>query len=245
MNSLTFIVLGASWLTASNAFTAFCPKIASSRYPQKMFRKSKELRVLVDPINALDQISNIQHFHDALATSVYGGQDSLGITDVLSTSFLGMGQQMEIPVGTTIQPSAERMLSFTSGLSSTASNTVAPDLSGPTQVYGLPGSAQNLKPAVMDAKAKEFYAQDFDIMAKLPLATVVYVVIDFFFVNFQRVRDQEMYMYDEDSYLEETQGDSPEEITAFAGQLAFRLLMALAVVYATVFSSKITYHPHF
>jgi len=244
MNSLTFIVLGASWLTTSSAFTGFCPKIASLRCPQNTFRKSKELRLLVDPTDAVDQIANIQHLHNALATTGYGGQDSLGITDVLTTSFLGMGQQLEIPVGTTIQPSAESMLSFQSGLSSTASSTLAPDNLSGTRVYSMPGNP-SLSPVPMDAKAKEFYAQDFDIMSKLPLATVIYVVIDFFLVNFQRVRDQEMYMYDEEYYLEETQGDSPEEVTVFAGQLAFRLFMAVAVVYATVISSKMTYHPHF
>lgn len=199
----------------------------------------------VNPIDAIDHIYNVQRFHEVLANAGHDDQ-SIGITQILSSSFLGLGETTD-PAATAIQPNTEGVLSCASSDSGLSAVAATASSNTPSAgIFNLDG-----EPLVIQYKPKMtrddlyFYAQNQNIMSKIPLAALVFVLSDFFFVNSQRVDVEDMYIYDEESYLEDTLEDTPEEIVSFAGQTAIRILLATIVTYATIIISKMTYHPDF
>ena len=160
------------------------------------------------------------------------------MSEILSTTLLGIGEKhIETPPFMQLE-------TLTSLKTSEISKITADQISGPSFV--LQGAdPSDFAPTTFDAEQLEFYAQDIDIFSKLPLAALVYVIFDFFFFNARQVTDKDMYIYDEDTYLDETEGDTPEKIMTFVGQNVFRVVAALVITWATVLTSKMTYHPHF
>jgi len=232
--------LGALRLTQSFT-TPFLPH----RYPLLHVKNNdisfSRLHLTPPPTEFLDQIQNIHHASQVII-------ESSDITQLLSETFLGLGGKQEV-----LSQSAQ--LDSLSALKSVSSATIASPISttnaAALSTAGPPFVIQNadpseFHPSKLDAEQMEFYAQELDIFAKLPLAALVYVVFDFFFFNAREAIDQNsLYLYDEEEYLENNEKDTKEEIVTFVGQNVFRLGMALVITYATVFASKMTYHPHF
>lgn len=231
------VVALIGWTSSVDAFTAvhynsIIPK-KKTRHPT--FNSNTPLAALVDP-------------------SIVDPSNHLAITDIVSTSFFGLGKHVDFPIGTTIPPVSSSTADTTTTLSSlkavaaTASTMADHPSTREIILQGADNTNNSIMPIKLDSEQMNFYAQDFDIFSKLPLAALVYVLFDFFFLNMKRVTDEDqmMYMYDEDYYLEDDDySDTPEKVTAFVGQIALRLVMALVVTYATVMTSKMTYHPHF
>lgn len=246
MNSVAFIGLLASVVMNGEAFTTPCPSISYARGSLNKNRKTTKVGVSVNLIDAFDHIYNVQQFHEVLANAGYDDQ-SIGITQILSSSFLGLGETAG-SAATANQPNTEGTLNYVSSNSGGLSAVAAAAASNipSSGIFDLDG-----EPLVFQAEPKiarddfYFYAQDQDMMSKLPLAALAFVISDFFFVNSQRVDVEDMYIYDEESYLEDTLEDTPEEIVSFAGQSAIRILLAVFITYATIIVSKMTYHPPF
>lgn len=242
MNSLTLIVSCASIIANGDAFTAIRPTILSSvSLPIRRVKKSIKVELLLDPVVAIDHVSNLHDHSEAFSNAGFSLPDSSLLTEVLSTTFLGIGKS----ASTSNNPTVEEMLSYTNGLKSAASNSA---LSAP-EVFGLSGSAPFVQetPVLSEKDAKEaieYIATDEIFMSKIPLAALTFVAFDFFIMNFQRVTSDDMYEYDDESYLEGTQSDTPEEIVLFAGQTAIRLVLLFVVVYLTAVVTQMTYQPN-
>lgn len=248
MNSLKLTALCASVLTYGDAFTATHPTILSSvsSPPSSRSRKSIRLDVLVDPVDAADHVSFALRDHGEMLANHAGGSFLPSVlTNVLSTSFLGIGEKATGVV------SAQDMLDYASKLDS-SSSAAAAALSPSEPIRLFDGSGREiLAPTVpiaptMTAEAEEYIARSDMFMSKIPLAAITFVFFDFFFVSSQRAFESEsVYDYDEDAYLEGTQGDTPEEIAIFSGGFAIRIALSLLIVYLTAVVSDATYHPHF
>lgn len=237
--------LGALRLTYAFTTAFFPPRNPLFHVMNKDESISSTSRIYLapPPTEFLEQIQNIHHATQAFT-------ESSDITQqLLSNTFLGIGGKQDV-----ISQSAQ--LETLSTLKSVSSATAISPISTTNAAVTATASSppfliQNADPSdftnpKLDAEQMEFYAQEFDIFAKLPLAALVYVVFDFFFFNAREAIDQNsLYLYDEEEYLENSEKDTPEQIMTFVGQNVFRLGMALAITYATVFASKMTYHPHF
>lgn len=218
-----------SFLRPTASFNTFGPRT------NPLFTRSKhitKLHVTVDPNDVIDQIQNIHDSANILSTST-----STAIT--YPTTLVSFFEKV-----VTQPQSVESLINMkAAGVSSITADKIA--AAGPKfeVLNASPGdfSSPKLSPEQMD-----YYAHELDVFSKLPLAAAIYVVFDFFFFNAMSVRDEEMYIYDEESYLQGGGNkDTPEKITAFIAQNVIRLVAALAITYATVLTSKWTYHPHF
>lgn len=206
------------------------------------------LNLVDDPNNLIDPVFNtIQQMSDITS----GGTSMNTITEIVSTSLFGFGQS-EIPIGVSVQPTVGETMTALKAASSAA--VISPDqliASGiAEQKLTLLGDSSAVAPPKIDSEQLNFMARDIDFFSRLPLAALVYVVFDFFFFNAQRVRDQEMYMYDEEYYLDEVDGDELEEMTArrvktFVASFVIRIVAAFVITYATVLTSKMSFHPNF
>jgi len=243
--------LGALRLTLTQAFTT---PFLSHRYPLLPVTNNdisfSRLYLAPPPTDFLDQLQNIHHASHVISES------SDDITQLLSETFLGLGGKQEVLSQSAQLDSLSTLKSVSSSATiaspiSTPTAATAATLSTSTTTVGPPFIIQNtdpseFQPMKLDAEQMEFYAQEVDMFAKLPLAALVYVVFDFFFMNAREAIDQNsLYLYEEENYLEHNEKDTKEEIVTFVGQNVFRLGMALVITYATVLASKMTYHPHF
>lgn len=234
--SLFFQFIGTFGVTS--AFTAFFPQ----RYPllNKNNDVNSKLKLAFDPNELFDQISTLQNLQDSthiLNNAIIDSSPTRAaeITELFSNTLLGFGETQA-----TISQSAQ--LETLTSLKSVGSSVISPTS---PEFMLQNANPSDFAPKELDAEQLEFYAQEVDIFSKLPLAALVYVVFDFFFFNAREAVSQDMYTYDEDDYLDEKERDSPEMIAAFVGQNVFRVFAALIVTYATIFASKMTYHPHF
>lgn len=241
-------LLGPFSLT--NAFTAFFPHrnplfhISDALIPTPVKNRNTNVNLGLNPNDIVDQIHTFQNIHDASHT-ISNTMDvtNNGITELLSTTFLGMGEK-------NLGPSAATQLDILSSMKASApsSSSIAGSAAATPpsfQAQSLGENEMELAFQKLNSEQMNFYAQQLDIFSKLPLATFVFAIFDFFVFNRQDVSNEDMYLYDEESYMEPPEGDTPEKIAKFVGQTIIRILVALVVTYATVMASKATYHPHF
>lgn len=233
--SLLIQCIGSFGLTS--AFTAFFPQ----RFPLSNINKvNSKLNLAVDPNDFFDQINTLQNLQDSthvLSNAIADSSPTRAaeITELFSNTLLGFGEKQD-----TISQSAQ--LETLTSLKSVGASAISP--SSPEFMLQN-ASPSDFAPKELNAEQMEFYAREVDIFSKLPLAALVYVVFDFFFFNAREAVSQDMYTYDEDDYLEEKERDTPEMIATFVGQNVFRVFAAVIITYATIFASKMTYHPHF
>ena len=200
-----------------------------------LFKRSKHITNLQVTVNPNDVIDHIQNIHDSANILTTSTSTAIAFPTTLVSFFEKVATQPQ---------SVESLINMkAAGVSS-----ITPDkiVSVGPKFEVLNASPGELSSPKLNAEQMEYYAHELDVFSKLPLAAAIYVVFDFFFFNAMSVKDQEMYIYDEESYLQDVGNkDTPEKITAFVAQNVFRLFAALAITYATVLTSKWTYHPHF
>jgi len=187
ITAATTPILILQFLGALRLTQAFTTPFLSHRYPLLPVANNdisfSRLYLAPPPTDFLDQIQNIHHASQVITES------SNDITQLLSETFLGLGGKQEV-----LSQSAQ--LDSLSTLKSVSSATIASPISTPTaaatlstsSAVGPPFVIQNtdpseFQPMKLDAEQMEFYAQEVDMFAKLPLAALVYVVFDFFFLQ--------------------------------------------------------------
>jgi len=229
-------------LNLTNAFNAFLPHryplfhIKDGKTKPKSFLpiRNTKLSLGVNPSHIVDQIQSFQNIHDA-SLVISNAADStttvsMGIYDILVSTFLDLGEKH-----TTIIPSLNELDSLMD------TKIIRPDPS----TLELYNASPPLPSAEYDEELKQFYARTSNFYSKLPIAALAFVVFDFFVFNAEQVRDKDLYVYDEESYMDPGLEDIPEKTVTFAARNFVRLIAGVLIVYATYFITKMTYHPTF